>query len=244
MNGDNRTKDWVLERVRKLLTLGRNAGATDGERDNAMRMAHKLLAKYNLEMAEAESHGETIDEARILERGDYYGRPWARVVSAAIAKLFFCSYIYTSAKKATDTQHFFIGRKSNATTAKMMAQWIVEAIRKEARARNRDEGTGDNAWMRSFCIGASVVVYQRVEEMMKPAHAEPGTALVLASHYAKEKLLNDALKNDKFKNQHDGRSGKSTGHRDAYDQGQVYGESIQLKTQVGGPVNRPRITQE
>lgn len=42
----------ILEKVKKLLALAGNAGATEGERDNALRMAHGLLAKHNLDMAD------------------------------------------------------------------------------------------------------------------------------------------------------------------------------------------------
>ena len=51
MSDDERNK--ILARVRKLLNLANNAAATEGERDNAMRMAHATLAKYNLSLAEA-----------------------------------------------------------------------------------------------------------------------------------------------------------------------------------------------
>jgi hypothetical protein len=61
-----RSTEWVLERVRKLLALGTNAGATEGERDNAMRMAHALLAKYNLDMAQVQMEtGEVSEDRRV-----------------------------------------------------------------------------------------------------------------------------------------------------------------------------------
>jgi len=40
----------IIEKIQKLLALGSCTGATDGERDNALRMAHGLLLKHNLSM--------------------------------------------------------------------------------------------------------------------------------------------------------------------------------------------------
>ena len=62
-------KARALARVRKMLALANDAAATEGERENALRMAHATLAKYNLELAEA------------VERGD------ARVMLDAIARV-------------------------------------------------------------------------------------------------------------------------------------------------------------
>ena len=48
----------IMARVKKMLTLAYDKGATEGERDNALRMAHKYLAKYNLDIAEVEASGD------------------------------------------------------------------------------------------------------------------------------------------------------------------------------------------
>lgn len=53
----NEDKERILSRVRKMLRLANDAGATEGKRDNAMRMAHATLAKYNLDIAQAEESG-------------------------------------------------------------------------------------------------------------------------------------------------------------------------------------------
>jgi hypothetical protein len=234
-----RSKEWVLERVKKLLTLGRNAGATDGERDNAMRMAHKLLAKYNLEMAEAELHGADVEEKRGFVSTPFYGRPWARVVAAAIGRLYFCEYVYTSATVATDTKHYFFGKQSNASVAAAIAQWVVEGVRREGRRQNPINGEGANAWLRSFSVGAANVIYYRVEEMIKEANkvkAEPGMSMVLASVYANEQSKNVVIRDQKFPKTRKGHGGKRSGNHDGAHAGRKYGQSINLNRQVGGKI--------
>lgn len=239
------SKEWVLEKVRKLLNLGRNEGATEGERDNAMRMAHKYLAKYNLDMAEAEAHGKTVDEPRGLTRAVFYGRPWARVATAAIAKLYFCEYVYLPAEVAKDTVHFFIGKQSNAIVAASMARYVVDSIQREGFKRNRVEGSGRNEWKRSFCIGASTAVYYRVNAIIAEANkakAEPGMSLVLASVYASENAKNLVVVKQKFPKMGKGRGGKKTGVNDGVEAGKRYGASIGLNKQVGGATDKVRLT--
>ena len=50
----------VLERIKKMLTLGNDAGATEAERETALRMAYNVMAKYNLTIADlpSEAKGE------------------------------------------------------------------------------------------------------------------------------------------------------------------------------------------
>ena len=139
----------ILSRVQKMLNLANNAGATEGERDNAMRMAHSTLAKYNLDLADVDAHnGEqkkaAAGEPREQHDATFYGRPWARNVCQNIGKLFFCYYLYTSHKKATNVKHYFIGRHSNAITAALIAEFVVKSIMPEAYGqRGRIQQLGD-----------------------------------------------------------------------------------------------------
>jgi Protein of unknown function (DUF2786) len=157
-------QERILARVRKMLALANDAGATEHERDNAMRMAHSTLAKYNLDIALVEDAGGKVEgEDRGVLRAVFYGRPWARQVANSVAELFFCSYICSTHKKAKMTQHCFVGRHSNAITAREMAAYLVGSIIKEARQFR----TLGNAACRSFCIGAAVSIGQRVEALKR-----------------------------------------------------------------------------
>jgi len=233
----------ILARVQKMLTLADCAGATEGERDNALRMAHSTLAKYNLEMADVESASadrkqEADGEPREEHITTYYGRPWARNVSAQIGKLFFCYYIYTSHKKATSVRHYFIGRKSNAVTAALMAEFVVKSIMKEGNRQKRQEMQG-NAWLRTFCWGAASRIQERAKKLIDGADEsqqddQPGTALVLASYYKTELSSNKELVSQLYPSLKSGRGGKGHQGGDAYSRGQTYGSSVSLNTQIGG----------
>lgn len=236
---DNHKK--ILARVQKMLNLGNNAGATEGERDNAMRMAHATLAKYNLSLtdvdeAKAESKAKAAGEPREEHTTTFYGRPWARNVCNNIGKLFFCYYLYTSHKKATNVKHYFIGRHSNAVTAAMIAEFVVKSIMKEGNRQKREEMEG-NPWLRTFCWGAANRVKERVAKLIagedESQQGETGTALVLASYYQTETVANAVMVKNLYPALGKGRGGKgySTGG-DAYSRGRAYGGSVSLNTQL------------
>jgi hypothetical protein len=186
-------QDRILERVRKMLRLANNAGATEGERDNAMRMAHATLAKYNLDLAAVESDGKSeggAAEQRIEQGSQFPGFPWARQIAESIAELFFCAYLY--AGKGSTTRHFFIGKHSNAVTASLVAEFVVRSVNREAgrftRAnRERVQGAfgisgerqrlfGIGGTERDFGWGAAVHIRKRVSELRTDARqAEEST---------------------------------------------------------------------
>lgn len=231
----------IISRVKKMLALAADAGATEGERDNAIRMAHATLAKYNLDMAEVEASTGTIEEERVKETFQFYGRPWARMVSHAVADLFFCKYLYMANSDAKKIGHIFIGRKSNVVTAQELAKWLVESIAREG-ARSARANYGGNTWKRSFCLGAGHRIWERVREIQdatKNQQATPGKGIVLASLYQREAAANQALIPAKLGK---GRSGSRIGFAGAAEQGRAYGSTVQLTTQLGGGSTRPRIT--
>lgn len=111
-------KDVVLSRVRKMLALANDAAVSEGERDNALRMAHATLAKYNLSLSEAETAGADADESRVSDSAaETIGHAWLRTIFYAVAQLYFCKY-YTARLNGQKVRHYFIGRESNTTTAR------------------------------------------------------------------------------------------------------------------------------
>lgn len=228
----------VLSKVRKLLKLAADAGATEGERDNAMRMAHGLLAKYNLDMAAVEAAGgEAPDEARGKLSAEFYGRPWARRVAIAIGKLFFCSYLYHQHSDAKKTKHVFIGRKSNAITALEMTRYLVESIQREARARARSSDEG-SSFARSFALGAAMKINERVNQLIRDSEKQSvqpttGTAIVLASLYATEREKNALVVRQEYPVLYRSKAGKGLTSFEGYAQGQAYGATVSLNRQIG-----------
>lgn len=226
-------KDRVLSRVRKMLALSNDKAAAEGERDNALRMAHATLAKYNLSLGDA----EVAEEKRIDSAIKISSAAWARTVANAIAKLYFCEYFFVRGWKQ-EIHHYFVGRESNVITAQEMTTYIVRSINKEARAQARAHFAAGK-FERDFCKGATAAIWRRCAEIRKSAEAENqpvasgGTALVLASLYKQEQERNALVIAQKHGPMRDAKGKQSAPGFTAYQSGAAFGNKVNLNKQVG-----------
>jgi hypothetical protein len=232
----------ILARVRKLMALANDAGATEGERDNAIRMAHATLAKYNLTLGDTESE----EEKRVLYTRDFLGKPWCINIAAAIARLYFCEYYYQTiggnAGPAQKARHCFIGKLSNVTTAHEMAEFIVTAVNKEAQRYQRSIG-GRYQEYRAFAQGAAFRIAARCNGIKKDAETvgliadesdgSTGTALVVHGLYVREQNANKALMESMKISLGKGRSQSiDYSQREARSAGARFGNSVQLQRTI------------
>jgi len=214
----------VIERIKKMLRLANDPAASSGERDNAMRMVQATLAKYNLSIGNL---GSTDDRGRsdVLA----YGRPWARTVGAACAKLYFCKYFYIRTGK-DNAYHCFVGTEANRVIAEEMLKYLIWSIFRESRS-----ACTSTADRNSFGAGAASKLWERAVELTEkpPEKAYSGsTALVLVGHYDQEESRNAqwlqeqgvALKVKKTRT----RLGSMSG----FSKGRVFGEKAFLNKQV------------
>lgn len=227
------TEEKIVNRIKKMLALASDSAATEGERDNALRMAYNLMAKYNIDQSRVEAAGQ---DPRVNYDFTGWSMVWAAHIHQAVGRLFFCRTIRGSKVNATKTIYHFVGKESNAVTASYLAAFVVTSILKEGRAQGWHNLS---APMRSFGTGVAHKLYERVAEMQKETEKEydkqPGTALVLTSLYASEAEANEAFLNDSGMRLKASRaSAKPVGDRDAYASGKVFGGSINLNPHVGG----------
>lgn len=227
------TPNPIIGKIKKLLALANDAGATEGERDNALRMAHGLITKHNLDMQEVLSHGATLEE-RLDYANTALGMLWCRSISQSVAKLFFCKYYYCQHKQSDKVNHHFVGKASNATTAAMMAEYVNASIVKECRKRFKGDLTPE---ARAFGVGASDRIRERVAEMAKAENIEgvsSSTAIVVRDIYKTELEANEAfLKSAGVELVTSKRRSRSV-NLDAYASGKDFGNSIGLNNQVTG----------
>lgn len=210
MDKQDSAQDRIIARVRKMMNLANDANATEGERDNALRMAHATLAKYNLDLAQVEAkaqgapNGGTGDEPREQQAQAFMGYTWARTIAQATGKLFFCAYYYQKIRgNNAKVTHTFVGKRSNVVTAHLMAKYLVESVHREAVRYTESQGmnyaSGGYALYRSFAIAAAHKIYLRCAMLRAEAEnpraamsqAPGSTALVLASVYKTEEQANE-----------------------------------------------------
>lgn len=230
-------EEKIIVRIQKMLALANDLAATEGERDNALRMAYNLMAKYNLDIAKVEAHGKKSEEPRINFRNDSWSWLWAKQVNQIVGRLFFCKYYYGEAINGTQCHHHFVGRESNAMTAAVMADYIVNSILKEGRKIGKQN---TSPITRSFCVGAMHSLDIRVRQIIAEKEKElqgsatPGTALVLASFYKTEQDANALWLAENVGKLKSNKVRASRVEGDAYAAGSEYGKKINLSAQVTG----------
>ena len=217
----------IISRIRKMLALSKDASASDGERDNALRMAHATLAKYNLSMAAVDAPPE---EDRSAQKQRIRHRMWMVTIHNAVAKLFFCTLFMS--KRGAYIDMTFVGKESNILTAKEMAAYLCSSILKE----NKNQPS-DQSWLASFNKGAASRIWERCEQLRKESEKSveraPGTALVLASLYQRESTANDDYIRDVLKiTLTDSKARASTVRGGAYNAGRSYGDRLSLNRQI------------
>lgn len=249
------TDNKILRRVRKMLKLAQDSGATEAERDTAMKHVHATLAKYNITLAQAESSEEQEKRGQLREA--YLGKPWAIQISAAVARMCFCHYHYhTMGGNKGPTQpamHVFVGLESNVTTAKEMARFVVESVNTEANRYRRNIG-GGYADYRAFAQGAAERIRLRCfkiqdqaerngvarddaedDDAMKAAAKSSMTSLVLSSLYKTEQEANKAWLDERKIELKQGRGQSVDPTRNQSRRaGAEYGDKVSLHRQVGG----------
>lgn len=232
MNDIEQTR--VLARIRKMLALARDAAATEGERDNALRMAHATMVKHNLDMLEVGAQAVQNDP-RGEHQEVYLGKLWARHINQAIAELFFCTYFFRlipgSNGPAEKNRHCFVGKRSNAMMAIEVSRYIVECTNREATRAQREVGGGFN-YHRSFCLGVAIKIHERCQTLRAEGILTtdvpqgPGTAMILASLYQRERQANEEL--TEAMGLRTGRAGKNSGNSEAMTKGKNYGATVNL----------------
>lgn len=185
----NQDQNPIIEKIKKLLALAADQSASEGERDNALRMAHGLLAKHNLDMGQVTASQQC--EGREEHVNATWGMPWCRSVSQSVAKLFFCSYYYGAKVNGTKMNHHFVGKTSNVATAALMSDFIIHSIMKEYNRKGWHNLSKEG---RSFALGATRVIRERVASLMKnPEGMGESTALVVRNMYETEAEANEAF---------------------------------------------------
>lgn len=228
----------VLARVQKMMALANDKAASEGERDNALRMAHNTLAKYNLQMAYSDLAKKPTGEKRTDGTLTLREYAWMRDVGYAVSMLFFTKFFLTPQPKK-HAIYVFVGRHSNVYTSLKMCKYLIDSINKEAsrQAVAAGETPKGNYW-RSFCKGAVAKLVVRCVEIRRNAEAvkntapSTGTSLTLASVYAAEMRANDDyLANEMGLKLKDGKRRERPPGR-GFNEGVRYADDIGLNQQL------------
>lgn len=226
------SEDRILDRVRKLLALANDERAAEGERDNALRMAHNIMAKHQLDMMDIAEHLRDKEDPRGHFEEEGWNLMWCNKIRMQIAKLFGAKYFMGRKINATRGTHHFVGRASGATTAMLMSDWI---IKESLRQADKYAGHRLTAGGRAYGEGIAAILAARVSKLIKEKNDEvresSGRDLVVilddeteANDNYIEDVLGIKLKTRSLR--------KSRMDRDGFAAGLEHGANINLSTQL------------
>jgi len=236
----------IIQKVQALLATANCAGASDQERETAMRFAHKLLVKHNMSM-------ESIDAAsnpREAQDLESHGMVWARQIAKAVAELFFCKYYFSDVyrndktwlKKVNISSHKFVGKQSNAITAKELSNYLINStFREGSRRMKAEDELKPYQWRMDFCKGVSNEIQNRAYEMRRDAQKEneapaaqsaTGTSIVLADYYKAEAEANNEFIKKTVGELVSVRGSQGISNADAFNSGSEFGRNLPLASGI------------
>lgn len=163
----------IKQKIRKLLNLANNAGATEAEAANAMAMASALMLKYNIEVT------DEPDEQKVVRSDRYcvgYTESWHISCCSAAAMLYSCKNIVHN---RGDSGYSFVGRANNVEMAGETMLYIinqVEMLYKQALPKGLSKG--DRAeFRRTFKQACAMRVVNRVWQILEDMKSSDAKAI-------------------------------------------------------------------
>ncbi len=204
----------LIERIKKLLALSSN-NPNPHEAEIALKRAQKLLAENDMSMS-------SLAEVETEEVGESKGKnveKWSRIVYQAIAELYHCEYF---ADYNPPARHVVIGSLANRTTAILIIDYVLKAIRIESKGKTA-----------SFKNGAALGVAQSCRKIIENEKKNDeiiiaGTGLVAADIRLVRSSANEQYLNDEHDDLTTGR--RSTTYFDR--SGHAFGSKLSVNPQI------------
>ena len=109
----------IVERIRKLLALANDDGATESEAATAMSMASELMLKYGISRP---NRDPTVGKIIALHTRSRTFQPWISRLVLTATKLTACTYLYRQQLDGVDYEIY--GNDNNRAAAKLLFDFI------------------------------------------------------------------------------------------------------------------------
>ena len=183
------TPNPILDKIKKLLAVANDKGATEDEAATAMRLASGMMAKHGIRHEDIPATGETPKATR--RRSMQQLRPYEVDAYQAAGVLYGCDLVMYDRGKAGIE---FIGRPMNIEAAEMTAQWLMQQIErfyKEALPRGLSVAARAE-FRRTFKQACASRIVTRAFKIMADVKRDDktamefsgSTALVVVNHFA------------------------------------------------------------
>lgn len=168
MLGVENKREKIIDRIKKLLAVAEDKGATEHEAAAAALAAQRLIAEYDVEQWEI--HSKDTEPIETIYADDAKRR-WRWSLADVIAPAFRCKTYQTrrwdSARRRYVHLMGFYGYKTDATAAAMTFNSLYKIGNRLAQrfSRNADYGTY-NAYVTGFVDGISSELEKQTEALM------------------------------------------------------------------------------
>jgi hypothetical protein len=176
---NNSIKEKIIKRIQKLFALGdKNRNPNEAEVSTALKLAKKLLRKYNLTIAECQ---ETEQKENIIKtNSEFCGRisPWQYNLANTIAKL--CNvevikdYYYKQA-----SGFLFVGYELEAKLAKQLYDMIMPLIKIWSTKIKYENSFSRKCYLQGVVQRLSDRVNEILAFKNKPQEIKYGTLMIL-----------------------------------------------------------------
>lgn len=178
-------KESIISRIRKLLNLTIERGATPDEAATAAAKVQALLTEYNLEMADV-AQQETVNEigtdTQTVSNGNRspYTKPFANLLYI-LSKYNFCQSIYNN-----DGRSVIFGKPHNIAAVKYLYSHLSRVLLAEAKRQYKEQSRLETpqSWNTSFIQGANYEIALRLKAQQEQQSQTSGAvnALVVTSN--------------------------------------------------------------
>lgn len=261
MDEQQKKRDAIVERIRKLLALAGN-NPNEHEAAAAAARAQEMLAEYNVTMEEV-GHAQMHEHDPEFEFDDTIrtlSRPWRRQLGVMVAMMYFSKYFFTfhyehvprSKRKCGYIRHDihnFVGARHNLMVAKMIYQYLTATIERLARLGAQSQlAAHRTSYQTSFQHACAMRLCQRIAVRIADAKAgklmapATGTALVVVGLYEKaEAQAAEYIKKKLGQNLVSDRKGSRILNEAGFREGRKAGDTISLEQQLQADEARARL---
>ncbi len=245
MNANNpqAVPESILDKIKKLIAL-QSGATTEAEAANCAARTQDLLLRYNLDMAQVESHqikGKNPIIRVDMDLNPYSGKSdsdWVLRLINGLAMTNFCRVVHTQ-NGSLKGSAAIIGNEVNITVVREMFTYLVGTI-KSLATRYWANYMGEekkNAFKRGFYRGCVMTIRERLEAELEKAKVVDTnvTALVVLSNQLVENKVNE-----EFPRLTNSKSAK-LGAMGGLAHGRMAGNTIGLNKQVNSNSHQNRL---
>ncbi len=170
----------TLDKIRKLLNLAKDGGASEGEASGALEKAREIMAAHNLTMAHLEASGKSGGEGSTRLKNQMKGKAlykYQQSLMATVCDTNFCAVGVQSkwnagSRRHIDTGYSIIGREANVIAAVNMFEYLNASLERIVTPHLNSNSERLSRWALSFKEGAAGRLAERLRQRHRKALAE------------------------------------------------------------------------